>query len=106
PTPIGVVLKHANEPPPPLHDLRAEIPVEVERVVLRALEKKRENRQESAVRLAQELEGAMIASGIELKNLTRTPQSLYTTMQGPPGSETENTPEDRTSAATGPPLLR
>jgi serine/threonine-protein kinase len=74
-TPVGVVLKHANEPPRPPHELRGELPTPLEDVILRALKKKREERQESAVQLAQELETALYAAGIELKLLgTATPQ--------------------------------
>jgi len=74
-TPVGVVLKHANEPPRPPHELRGELPTPLEDVILRALKKKREDRQESATQLAQELETALYAAGIELKLLgTATPQ--------------------------------
>ncbi|HET9532907.1 MAG TPA: bifunctional serine/threonine-protein kinase/formylglycine-generating enzyme family protein [Blastocatellia bacterium] len=74
-TPVGVVLKHANEPPRPPHEIRAELPPPLEEVILRALKKKREDRQESAIQLAQELESALYAAGIELKLLgTNTPQ--------------------------------
>ncbi|HWP42757.1 MAG TPA: serine/threonine-protein kinase, partial [Blastocatellia bacterium] len=74
-TPVGVVLKHANEQPRPPRELRTELPNTLEEVILRALKKKREDRQESAVQLAQELEAALYAAGIELKLLgTSTPQ--------------------------------
>jgi serine/threonine-protein kinase len=74
-TPVGVVLKHANEPPRPPHELRGELPTPLEDVILRALKKKREDRQDSATQLAQELETALYAAGIELKLLgTATPQ--------------------------------
>ncbi|MCI0485945.1 MAG: bifunctional serine/threonine-protein kinase/formylglycine-generating enzyme family protein [Blastocatellia bacterium] len=77
-TPVGVVLKHANEPPKPLRELRGDIPEQVEQVILRALNKKREDRQESAMHLAQEFESALYAAGIELKLLgTQTPQSPF-----------------------------
>jgi eukaryotic-like serine/threonine-protein kinase len=66
-TPLAVVLKHNTENPRPLHELRPDIPEEVERVVMRSLEKKREDRQESAIQLAQELEAALYAAGVQLK---------------------------------------
>jgi eukaryotic-like serine/threonine-protein kinase len=78
PTPVGVVLKHASEMPRPLRDLRAEMPRPLENVVLRALNKKREERQDTALELAQEFETAIYAAGIKLKLLgTNTPKSLF-----------------------------
>jgi serine/threonine-protein kinase len=77
-TPVGIVLKHANEPPRPLRQLRPDIPAPVENLVLRALEKKREARQGSAIQLAQEFEMALLAAGIELKLMSvSTPPSIF-----------------------------
>lgn len=64
-TPVAVVLKHASEPPRPLRELRPEIPATVERVVLKALQKRRDDRQGSALQLANDFEKALHASGIE-----------------------------------------
>lgn len=89
-TPVGVVLKHANEPPRPPRELREGIPVTVQDVILRALKKLPEERQESAIQLAQEFEIALYQGGIELKQLgTRTPQSSFalTNPQLPPPTE-------------------
>lgn len=61
--PLAVVLKHSTEHPRRLRELRPDIPEQVERVVLRALEKKREDRQTSAVQLAQEFEAALPSEG-------------------------------------------
>ncbi|HEX5734448.1 MAG TPA: bifunctional serine/threonine-protein kinase/formylglycine-generating enzyme family protein [Blastocatellia bacterium] len=77
-TPVGVVLKHANEAPKPLRELRSSIPESLEAVVLRALQKERKDRQESATQLAQEFETALYEAGIELKVLgTNTPQAIF-----------------------------
>jgi eukaryotic-like serine/threonine-protein kinase len=77
-TPVGVVLKHANEPPRPPRELREGIPVPVQEVILRALKKLPDERQDSAIQLAQEFEIALYQAGIELKMLgTRTPQSSF-----------------------------
>jgi len=77
-TPVGVVLKHANEPPRPPRELREGIPLTVQDVILRALKKLPEERQDSAIQLAQEFEVALYQGGIELKQLgTRTPQSSF-----------------------------
>ena len=75
-TPVAVVIKHANEMPRPPRELRPDIPVEIENVVLRALAKRREDRQGSALQLANELEHAVHAAGIQLKSArARTPQA-------------------------------
>ncbi|HJQ71136.1 MAG TPA: bifunctional serine/threonine-protein kinase/formylglycine-generating enzyme family protein [Blastocatellia bacterium] len=90
-TPVGVVLKHANEPPRPPRELRDNIPVTVQDVILRALKKLPEERQESAIQLAQEFEIALYQGGVELKQLgTKTPQSSFalTNPQMPPSTET------------------
>lgn len=77
-TPVGIVLKHANEPPRPPSELRQGIPPSVQEVVLRALKKLPQERQGSALELAQEFEIALYQAGIELKMLgTRTPQSSF-----------------------------
>lgn len=55
----GVVIKHVTEKPRPLIALKPEVPAPVERVVLKALEKKPEARQQSAIDLAREFEAAV-----------------------------------------------
>jgi eukaryotic-like serine/threonine-protein kinase len=54
-TPMGIVVKHLMESPRRLDELRPGIPVGVQEVVMRALAKKKEDRQESALALALEL---------------------------------------------------
>jgi len=77
-TPLAVVLKHNNERPRLLRESRVDIPEPVERVVQRSLAKAREERQESAVQLAQELEAALYASGIRVGMLGKdTPHSTF-----------------------------
>ncbi|MEW6208312.1 MAG: bifunctional serine/threonine-protein kinase/formylglycine-generating enzyme family protein [Acidobacteriota bacterium] len=76
-TPIGVLLKHVNEVPPPMYQSRPDIPASVEEVVLRALKKRSEERQSSAAQLAQELEKAYQVAGLHLSPLhIRTPQGV------------------------------
>jgi serine/threonine-protein kinase len=57
----GVVIKHVTEKPRPLQALNPELPAAVERVVLKALEKKPEARQHSALDLAREFAAAVKA---------------------------------------------
>jgi serine/threonine-protein kinase len=63
PTPVSVVLKHANELPKPLRQINPNIPEALEAVIMKALEKNREARQRSAAELSVELNGALYGSG-------------------------------------------
>ncbi len=56
-TPIAVLLKHATDPLPRPRDLVPDLPIEVERVLLRALAKKPEDRYPDMAALATALEG-------------------------------------------------
>lgn len=58
PVPLDVVLKHLQEPPPPLAPLRPDVPPEVEAVVRRALAKSPAERFATAGELARALEAA------------------------------------------------
>jgi len=81
-TPMAVALKHNSEPPPPLHDLRPDIPPSIEEVVLRALGKRRRDRQLSALALSQEFQLALYKADIDLKFLgSNTMSSAYPTTQ-------------------------
>jgi serine/threonine protein kinase/formylglycine-generating enzyme required for sulfatase activity len=92
PTPIAVVIKHATQKPDPPRKLRADIPNEVEEVVMRALEKKQEDRQSSALELAQEFERALWAAGMRPKLLvTRTLYAPFAPTS--PSSETRELPQ-------------
>lgn len=77
-TAVGVAIKQVTEPPPSLRLFRPDIPGPVEAVVLRALEKDREQRQGSVIELVREFEQALSASRIELKPLEMsTPGSPF-----------------------------
>ena len=83
-TPAAVIIKQLLEYPRPLRDLRPDLPKLVEAVILRALEKSRERRQQSALQLAQELKNALYESGIEMKVLgTNIPQSTFSPPSSP-----------------------
>ena len=59
PTATAIVVQHVNQQPPPMRAKNASIPPEVEAVVLRALEKRREARPQTAGALAEELMAAV-----------------------------------------------
>ncbi|MEW6730345.1 MAG: SUMF1/EgtB/PvdO family nonheme iron enzyme [Acidobacteriota bacterium] len=59
PTPVSVALKHIGERPQSLRIIRPEISESIDHVVLRALEKRPEDRQQSALELAKEFEEAL-----------------------------------------------
>ncbi|MFY9570218.1 MAG: serine/threonine-protein kinase, partial [Blastocatellia bacterium] len=70
---FAVVMEHNVSTPRPLSELRPGIPDKVERVVLRALEKKRENRQSTARELAQEFGDALqISAAPEYRTVVGT----------------------------------
>lgn len=54
-TPEGVLRKHITETPPPIKQLGRQLPTEVEKLVMQALEKKPESRPKSAQELAKRL---------------------------------------------------
>jgi len=68
-TPLAVVMKHNVDPPPPLRSLRPDCPEEIQTVVLRALSKKKEGRQLTAMVLSRELEEAIYESQVPLSVL-------------------------------------
>jgi eukaryotic-like serine/threonine-protein kinase len=70
-TALDVVLKHNANPPVAPSQLRADVPERLEQIILCALEKKQENRQESALRLAEELESLLFDFGVPLNQLRK-----------------------------------
>jgi serine/threonine-protein kinase len=80
-SPMGIVYKHIHEAPEPPSKLRPDMPIQVERVILRAIEKTQEKRFDSAQKLAQEYEMALIAAGVELRYMSlKTPESSISTI--------------------------
>ncbi len=81
PTATAVVMQHVQQAPPPLRVLNVSIPESVERVVLRAMAKRREDRQQSARELADEFSAAAGSPGGSL----RAPDETIVTPRPSPG---------------------
>jgi tRNA A-37 threonylcarbamoyl transferase component Bud32 len=64
PSPLAVALQHSSKPPQPPTELVAHIPLELERVVLHALEKKPANRPPDAGAFRLELHAAATRAGV------------------------------------------
>ena len=65
-----IMVKHLTELPRRIRDIRPDVPEAVEAVVLKALSKNPNQRQQSASQLAQEFEEALSTSGIHVKELS------------------------------------
>src|SRR5262249_21851166 len=100
PTPTAIVIKHVNDPPPPPRMLNPNISPAVESIALRALEKRREARSQTAGEMAREL----IASVVNAE-----PGSLHPAVVAAPGAVTPASiatlgeagdPESNSSVAT------
>jgi serine/threonine protein kinase len=61
---LAIVVKHISEQAPPLRKLRPDVPDAVARVVMRAIAKKKEDRQDNATQLAQEFQAALHSAGM------------------------------------------
>jgi serine/threonine protein kinase len=79
PTPTAIVGKHVNDPPPPPRTLNPKISPAVESVALRALEKRRDARPQTAGEMARELIAAAGGAG---------PGSPHPAMVAAPGAVT------------------
>jgi tRNA A-37 threonylcarbamoyl transferase component Bud32 len=81
-TPLAILMKHLNDPLPLPRQVAPAIPEPFERVVLKALAKRPEERYQSAAEMAQALRQAAEAAGIELPARISLPLS-FTTAQAP-----------------------
>ncbi len=99
----AVLRKHRDEAPPPITRYLPDFPPEVERVVVKALAKKPENRWQTAGTFAQKFAEALAASGYTERLLAQTVDVSGATLHAstPPEriSPTASTP--RTAASTG-----
>lgn len=63
---MSVALKHISDPPPPPTEINPDIPIDVERVLMRALDKDFSKRFDTCVAFVQNLESAFaVASGLD-----------------------------------------
>ena len=81
-TPLAILLKHVNDPLPPPRKIEPSIPRPLERVVLKALAKRREQRYQSADEMAQALRRAIKKARIEMPERISLPLS-FTTAEAP-----------------------
>ncbi len=75
-TPMGIVIKHINEPMPPPHVLQPDLPGNVEAVVLKALAKRREVRYDSAGEMAMALREAVANPGAPVDGIDEGPATI------------------------------
>ncbi len=81
-TPLAILMKHVNDPLPLPRQINPAIPEPFERVVLKALSKRREHRYQSTEEMAGALRGAAQEAGIELPARISLPLS-FTTAEAP-----------------------
>jgi serine/threonine protein kinase len=84
-TPASIMYKHLQQPPPPLLELRRDLPAGVEVVIQRALDKDREQRFSSAGEMATAFRAAL--QGQMPVVVTPRPQSYEPTLIEEPGSK-------------------
>ncbi|HND20431.1 MAG TPA: bifunctional serine/threonine-protein kinase/formylglycine-generating enzyme family protein, partial [Acidobacteriota bacterium] len=109
PTSLGIVLKHINEEPRPLFIVNPNIPRELEKVVLRALSKRPDNRPATAGQFARELEAACAGNDVvATANLEGEGVAFHTSMLSSPAlveedrAETTDAPAIQTSLMSSP----
>ena len=81
-TPLAILMKHLRDPLPLPGQVNPDIPEPLERVVLKALAKGPEDRYQSAEEMAEALNAAAEASGIEVPERISNPLS-FTTEEAP-----------------------
>jgi serine/threonine-protein kinase len=98
PISTAVVVQHVNQKPPSLRAINVSISEDVERVVLRSLEKKRDDRQETATKLSAELNAAV-------RGRVPEPATIPTSMPVAPAPVMAPTMVMRTPVSGNPPVL-
>ena len=95
---LDVVLKHNTNPPTPPGQLRSGVPERLEKIILRALEKKQEARQESALHLADELESVLYDFGVPPSQARRRNSQWSMTSFPPERAPATAAPAEETKA--------
>jgi serine/threonine protein kinase len=101
PTPTAIVIKHVNDPPPPPRMLNPNISPAVESVALRALEKRRDARPQTASEMARELIASAGNAGPDSlhRSMVVAPEDIMPEPVITPISEEEVAPESNGSEA-------
>jgi serine/threonine-protein kinase len=99
PTPTAIVIKHVNDTPPPPRMLNPKISPAIESVALRALEKGRDARQQTATEMARELISSVNAEPVSPEPaMVATPEIV--TPESVTTSGEVDPPESNSSVAT------
>jgi serine/threonine-protein kinase len=98
-TEMAMMFAHIQEPPPRATERRADLPAEVDEVLIKAMAKRPDDRYESAGAFLDELEGALIQAVVPVA--TTAPVEERDTQPIPDTGEPAAPPEDRPAA---PPL--
>jgi serine/threonine protein kinase len=93
-TPLAILMKHVNDPLPLPRRTNPDVPEPFERVVLKALAKRPEDRYQTAAEMAQALRQAAEESGIDLPEQVALPPAPLSA-PGPPGSAAVLSGEER-----------
>ncbi len=100
PTPVAIAYRHVQDDPTPPRVLNPDVPVSLERVCLKAMAKRPEDRYQTALEMRQDLEraraGAPVAAGIPLAS--QQTQALGAVRGSPADAQT--TVMDRRTAVT------
>lgn len=85
---MALALKHIHALPRPVREVNNKIPLEIETVVMKAMAKRPNDRQQTAEELAEELEKALIASGRTAATSSASGLAATTSGQNPVTSST------------------
>lgn len=94
---MSVALKHLSDPPPPPRQLNPDIPVEVEQVILRALEKEPEDRYETLTEFYEALKAAFETTELHTLGDTNVKGSIPRPVDLGTATSAEPTPRSRPS---------
>ena len=84
-TPLAILMKHINDPLPLPRTMEPTLPEAFERVALKALAKRPEDRFQSAAEMAEALNAAAREAGVEVPETISVPQRVSLASATPPG---------------------